>query len=516
MQSERGWPTWERGAWREAFAEVVTLELVAPRICHVPEAADWSLGDQAVEWSRAHKLKLDVEQEFMLRSMLGLRDDGLWQSFEFGLSAPRQNGKGEVLLARELFGIYELGEMLIVHSAHEFKTSARHFQRLEQAIRANDDLLARVARATETVKKRMVGFRYSHGDEAIELDNGAKIEFRTRTKSGLKGVDDVALLVLDEAQILSEWAHGTMVPTLRASTAVHGPQLVYAGNAPDKDKDDHAIVWTRVRERGLEGVDPSLVYHEYSLDFDSPDEVPEDVARDPDVWRQVNWAMAHGRVTVEHMEKEIRALGWRQFITELLNVGDYPDTELVGNQEISLQAWADCEDEKSVLADPICISFDVSPSRRTTICAAGLNEKGKRHVEVIHDRAGTGWVPERLQDLCDKHEVVEVACDGFGPANAIAAKVEEQTGVKVRRLKTGEYVDACGQFANGVEEGEFVHIGQDELTTSVRGARTRPLVDRWAWSRSKSRTDPGALIAGSIALWSAIDRDVGADGLAIF
>jgi hypothetical protein len=75
------------------------------------------------------------------------------------------------------------------------------------------------------------------------------------------------LLVLDESQILSEWAHGTMVPTLRASTAERGPQLVYAGNAPDEEKDDHAIVWTRVRERGLAADDPSLVYHEYSLGF---------------------------------------------------------------------------------------------------------------------------------------------------------------------------------------------------------------------------------------------------------
>jgi hypothetical protein len=34
------------------------------------------------------------------------------------------------------------------------------------------------------------------------------------------------------------------------------------------------------------------------------------------------------------------------------------------------------------------------------------------------------------------------------------------------------------------------------------------MVDRWAWSRSKSKTDPGPLIAASIALWSAVDRDI--------
>jgi hypothetical protein len=483
-------------------------DLVRPRICHVPDAADWSLGDRAVEWSRDHKLRLDPEQEFMLRSMLGLDSDGRYQSFEFGLSAPRQNGKGEVLLARELFGLYELGERLIIHSAHEFKTSARHFKRLEIAIRANPDLLAAVERS-DIGQMRMVGFRYSHGDESIKLQDGSMIEFRTRTKSGLKGVDDVALLVLDESQILSEWAHGTMVPTLRASTAQRGPQLVYAGNAPDQDKDDHAIVWTRLRERALAGDEDSLVYHEYSLDYESPEEVPEGVASDPVEWAKVNWAMAHGRVTVKHMQKEFRLFqGGRQFMTELLNVGDYPDTDLIGNSEISLEAWADCEDEGSVLEDPVCLAFDISPGRRTTISASGLNRRRKLHVEVVNSRAGTAWVPERMLELCESHEVVQIICDGFGPANAIAAKVEEQTGLKVRRMKTGEYADACGQFANAIDEHDMVHLGQEELNTSVRGARTRPLVDRWAWSRSKSKTDPGPVIACSIALWSAVDRDI--------
>lgn len=494
---------------------MVTLEIVRPRVCHVPEADDWSLGDQAVEWCRAHKMGLDPEQEFMLRSMLGVNEDGLWRSFEFALSAPRQNGKGEVLMARELFGLFELGERFIVHSAHEFKTSVRHFKRIEEVIRRCPDLLARMKRSP-VGQQRIVGFLYSHGDESVELQDGAKIEFRTRTKSGLKGVDDVALLVLDEAQILSEWAHGTMVPTLRASTADRGPQLVYAGNAPDKDKDDHAIVWTRVRERGLAGDDESLVYHEYSLDFDTPDEVPEDVARDPDVWRQVNWAMVRGRVTEDHMAKEVRALGWRQFVTELLNVGDYPDTDLVGNSEISLEAWADCEDTESVLQDPVVLMFEVAPSRRSTISAAGFNEAGRKHVEVVNDREGTAWVPERLAELCQKWEVAEVVCDGFGPANMIADRVEEQTGLKVRRLKTGEFVDACAMFADEVAERQVAHIGQDQLTTSVRGARTRPLVDRWAWSRSKSKTNAGPLISCSGALWAAIDLDIAAVGVGVF
>jgi hypothetical protein len=471
-----------------------------------PEVYDSSLSDQAVEWARDHRLTLDPEQEMMLWSMLGLDESGRWQAFEWAVNAPRQNGKNEVLIARELFGLYVLGETQIVHSAHEFKTSARHFSRLEQVIRSNDDLLARVKRS-DLGSNRQIGFRYSHGDECIELDTGAKIEFRTRTKAGMKGFDDVSLLVLDEAQILSEWAHGAMVPTLRASTAAHGPLLLYSGNAADKEIHEHAVVWTRLRERGIAG-DGDLVYFEWSLDFDSPEEVPEETAQDENEWRRVNWAMDRGRIRADHMAKELKSLGWRQFCIELLGVGDYPDTDLLGNSEISLEAWAETENTESVLVDPIVFGFDVSPSRRTAIVAAGLNEKGEKHVELVKLQAGVGWVPGWLAERCEKHEVLEVVCDGFGPANAIAGHVEEQTGLSVRRLKSGDYADSCGMFANEVEEKTLVHIGQEELTTAVRGARTRPLVDRWAWSRSKSKTDPGPLIAASIALWDAVDRDI--------
>lgn len=483
-----------------------------PRICWVPDAPK-SLGDEAVEWTRAHKMRLDHEQEFMLAKMFGLREDDRWQAFEIGLNAPRQNGKNEVLIARELYGIYELGERLIVHSAHEFKTSARHFKRLEQVIRANPDLLAKVKRSARG-QQEIIGFRYSHGDEAIELQDDRRIEFRTRTKSGMKGFDDVALLVLDEAQILSEWAHGAMVPTLRASTAVHGPQLIYSGNAADQEKHEHAVVWTRVRERGIAGDDESLVYFEYSLDYDHPDEIPDEVASDPDEWRKVNWAMVRGRVLEEQMARELRSLGRREFAIELLGVGDYPATDGSADSMISMESWGDCEDEASELVDPVVLAFDVSPDRRTSIAAAGMNQQGKQHVEVVVARAGTAWVPQKMAELCSRHEVVEVLCDGFGPANSIANRIEEDAGLKVRRINSGEYADACGLIVGEIEERKLKHIGQDELTTAVRGVRARPLVDRSAWSRFKSKTDPGPLIAATIAVWAAAEANFGA--VAIF
>jgi hypothetical protein len=489
----------------EESAEVagVVTEVVRPRICSSPDSPS-SLGREAVEFARRVGLTLDPEQELALEVSLGVRADGRWSSFEVGVNMPRQNGKGEILLARELFGLFELGETFIVHSAHEFKTSELHFRRMEGAVRESEELLARVKRSGSG---RVIGFRYSHGDEAIELEDGARIEFRTRTRSGMRGFADVSVLVLDEAMIISQSAHGSMIPTLRASKAKRGPQLWYAGSAVDQEVHDHGVVWTRVRDRGI-AADSDLTYLEWSLDFEHPDEVPDEVASDPVEWRKVNFAIGRGRVLEEHMAREYRALSPREFATELLGVGDYPVTDGSAGMVISAQAWADLEDDGSELLDPVCIAFDVSPSRKTSIAAAGMTGSGKLHVEVINARAGTGWVADRLAELYERHEVEEIVCDGFGPSVAIARRVDDAV-VTVRRVHAGEYAEACGVFEDLVGERQLRHIGQDELTAAIRGARTRPLVDRWAWSRTKSVADVGPLIAATLATWSASQHDLG-------
>lgn len=331
----------------------------------------------------------------------------------------------------------------------------------------------------------------------------------------MRGFDDVALLVLDEAMILSEFAHGSMLPTVRASKAERGPQIVYAGSAADQATHDNAIVWARVRERGLEGGDPSLTYAEWSLDFDHPDEVPDDVASDPERWREVNFAIGNGRVLQEHMAHEFRSLGRRQFVVELLGVGDWPATDMSADLILTSEQWDDASDPMSELLDPVCIAFDVSPQRRTSIVSAGANKDGKLHVEVIHAKPGTGWAAARLEELYRNHEVVEMICDGLGPCVAIAKRLEEE-GIPVRRTNSPQYAEACGLFVDHVAEQIVTHIGQDELALAVRGARARPLVDRWAWSRTKSIGDVGPLVAASLALWSAVDTGILNSELAIF
>jgi len=483
---------------------VTDVELVKPRVWHVPPCSS-SLGDEAVAFARRIGMSLDPEQELILRGSLGVGDDGRWQTLEVGVNVPRQNGKGEVLLARELFGAFELGERLVIHTAHEFKTSAEHFQRLEDVVRNCPELHARIKRSDTG---RIVGYRYSHGEESIELQTGERIEFKTRTKSGMRGFAGVDCLVLDEAMIISESAHSSALPIIRASSAPRGPQVWLTGSAVDQESMDHGVVWTRVRERGLAGDDPMLTYFEWSVDADHPDEVSDETMLDPDVWRSVNFAIVRGRVTVKHMEWERRSMSPRGFVVELLGVGDYPPTDASADQLVALEDWLALEDTGSVLVDPICLAFDVSPDRRTAIVAAGLNEQGRMHVEVIHANAGTGWVHDRLVELYDKHDVEQIVCDGYAPSSAIARRVDE-AGITVKRLDTLEYGNACTLFVDAIGESSLRHLGQDEMTSAIRGAKSRPLVDRFAWSRTKSSADISPLVAATLAHWSAVENNVG-------
>lgn len=443
---------------------------------------------------------MDDWQKAVLTEILGVNELGRWVHFEIGLNVARQNGKGAVLEARELAALFLTGEKLAVHTAHEFATSQEHFRRVEELIQNTPELHKQV--------KDRSGYRHSHGDESINLKNGNRLVFKTRTKSGLRGFAGVDFLSLDEAMILNEASHGAMMPTLRASQAPRGPQLMYSGSAVDQEIHDHGVVWTRVRERGLaQDPEDSLAYFEYSVDAEHPDDVSDEMAIDRENWKRANPALGI-RITEEHMEREYRSMAARTFAVELLGVGDWPATDISSDLLITPEQWADVEDPTSVLMDPVCIAFDISPERHASILAAGRNDQGKFGIEVIHSRSGTGWVAERMEHLYRNHEVAEVVCDGFGPSAAIARLIDD-AGITVRRMDSGDYGKACGFFVDAVGEKTLRHIGQQELDHAIRGAKARPLVDRWAWSRTKSTVNISPLVAATLALYSAHENDVG-------
>ena len=169
-----------------------------------------------------------------------MRSDGRWSAFEVGLVVPRQNGKGAILEALELAGLFLWDEMLILHSAHEFKTAREGFLRLGARIAANPWLAGRVLREWR-----------SHGDEGFELKSGARLRFVARTGGSGRGFS-ADRVVLDEAFKLDDTAMGALLPTLSARP---NPQIWYTSSAPKVDSSQlHSV-----RARGVAGGDPGAL-----------------------------------------------------------------------------------------------------------------------------------------------------------------------------------------------------------------------------------------------------------------
>jgi hypothetical protein len=64
-----------------------------------------------------------------------------------------------------------------------------------------------------------------------------------------------------------------------------------------------------------------------------------------------------------------------------------------------------------------------------------------------------------------------------------------------------QYGAACGTFTDTVRQGGLVHLGQEELTVALDGAKSRPLGDGlWGWGRKIASADISPLVAATLAL----------------
>lgn len=430
-------------------------------------------------------LVLDEWQRLVLEHGLGVRDDGAWAAFEVGLNVARQNGKGGVIEARELAGLFLFGEQLIIHTAHNFSTAREAFLRLTTLIEMSPALDAQVRKINA-----------SNTEWGVTLKSGQRLQYRTRTKGGARGFS-APTLIFDEAMFLPEYTIGAVMPIV---SAMEHPQIWYAGSAVDQAIHEDGVVFARVRERGLKGDDPSLAYFEWSAGVASPDDLDEAMLADEGLWAQANPALGI-RIAPEHVANEQRSMDARTFAVERLGVGDWPRTDGTADSMISPEQWALLTDAASSIVGPVCFAFDVSPDRAwASIAASGVREDGLAHVEIVDRRRGTSWLPARLGELCEAHEVGAVLCDASGPAASLLHELVE-VDPEITVVSARDHANACGLLFDRVDEMAVRHLGTPELTAAVKGATTRPLGDAWAWSRKSASVDISPLVAVTLALF---------------
>ncbi len=467
-----------------------------PRIFSAP-AFSSSTGPEAIDLCRMVGLGLDYWQQQHLTAALGESSPGRWAALEVAEVVPRQNGKNGELEGRQLTGLFLLEEGLQIHSAHQADTSVEQCLRLEGLIEGTPELSRRV----KSIKK-------GKGDECIQLHRNPRtgraprLRFRTRTGGGGRGFSCDALY-LDEAMILPEAFHGTLMPVLSARP---NPQLWYTGSAVDQEVHEHGRVLARIRARGLTGEDASLVYLEFSLPVETPDDVTGEMAADPESWARANPALGV-RISVEYVANEQRSMSARAFAVERLGVGDWPDLSEDAGRVITDAAWmaVGCTDESKRIVSSRAFAVDVNPDRTWgSIGSAGWRDDSLWHVAIVDRKRGTGWIVDRAVELQAEYVGCPFVLDKRGPAANLIEDLRA-AGVNVMEIDAGDYARACSGFYDAVANRTMRYpVPQPELDEAVRDARTQPLGDAWKWSRKNSTSaDITPLVAGSLALWGA-------------
>jgi hypothetical protein len=197
-----------------------------PHFRFVPLHAS-SAGRDCIDLAAGAGLHLDDWQCDVIEGALGRTARDRWAAMEVGLVVPRQNGKGGILEARQLFGLYlNKRDRLQTHTAHRFDTCLDHFRRVADLIESTPELLELVKDNGRGVGDRPSGIKDSNGKEAIELANGKRLTFKARSKGSGRGFSGDAVY-FDEAFWLLEV--GSLIPSLSAR---EDPQIWYASSAP--------------------------------------------------------------------------------------------------------------------------------------------------------------------------------------------------------------------------------------------------------------------------------------------
>ena len=183
--------------------------------------------------------RFDVWQRQINRIILAKSADGFWSARNAVLSIPRQTGK-----------TYDIGWVAIHRAARtpgmRIVWTAQHFSVIKDTF---ESLCAIVLRPEMSgLVDPDHGISLAAGKEEIRFRNGSRIFFRARERGALRGVKKIALLVIDEAQHLSDSAMASMLPT---QNRAYNPQTIYMGTPPGPR--DNGEAFTRLRDKARAG-----------------------------------------------------------------------------------------------------------------------------------------------------------------------------------------------------------------------------------------------------------------------
>lgn len=399
------------------------------------------------------EISLDSWQIGLSAAVLAKRESGLYACGIGGavISIPRQVGKTYTIGAL-VFGLCMAQPgLLVLWTAHRTRTHNETF-------RAMDGMAQRPG-----VKRHIRAVRKANGEQEIEFANGSRILFGARESGFGRGFARVDVLVLDEAQILTEKAMEDMVP---ATNAAPNGLVLMMGTPPRPN--DPGEVFSGRRDSALSGEDGDVLFIEMSAD-------PGADPNDKDQWRKAN--PSYPLRTTDHAILRMRKLlgSVESFKREGLGIWDEKQQ---GRRAFGPGVW------DAAKADPptdgvrsFGVKFTADGSH-VALAGAVKPTDGPIHVEAIKQAPmsdGTQWLVDFLVER--KSSTATIAVDGKAGVGYLVNALRDE-GVPARMIvtpTTDQVITAHGLLDRGVTQGATTHSGQQELNDQATSAVRRKI-----------------------------------------
>lgn len=449
-----------------------------------------SRGKEAVEAYERSGKKAIQWQKNLCKSIMAVNSHGLWVHQKFGFSVPRRNGKNEVVVMREMWGL-EHGEQ-ICHTAHRTSTSRASWTRLCKLLTAAG--YVELGRKKKDEPDPENGFRLNkqQGLERITLiKSGGEISFRTRTPNGGLG-EGFDLLVIDEAQEYTDAQESALVYTVSDSA---NPQTIFCGTPPTPIS--AGTVFLKMRNETLAGKSFETGWAEWSIEKQTAD------VENTDLWYETNPSMGYhlderkvrAEIRGDKIDFNIQRLGlWLQYNQHSAITQEEWDAlrepalpELTGRLHVGVKYGRD--------GTNVAMSIAV----RTT--------DERIFVETIDCRpvrAGNEWILLFL----DKADVATVVVDGDGGKALLADGMKSLHLGKPTIPTVKEIILANAAFEQGIQDKKICHMGQPSLAAAASNCDKRTIGSNGGFGFRSLREDIEIALLDSVILayWSCLEE----------
>lgn len=401
-------------------------------------------GQHLVEW-----------QKIQLNAIMEMQPDGLWKNMTYGLSVSRRNGKGEVLSARELYGIVMLGEK-VCHTAHRTTTSHDAFTRLYRLLKKAG--YEEHSRKAKVMSENSFFASKQFGLEHIEIVGHGEIDFRTRSDNGGLG-EGFDLLVIDEAQEYTAKQESALIYTVSAS---QNPQTIMTGTPPTAVS--HGDVFRKIRDSVMTGKAQDTGWSEWSVE-----KLTKDI-ENIDLWYECNPSL--GTVLRERNIRSELSVGEVDFNIQRLGLW----LEYARRSEISAAEWNALKcDKLPDLYDRYYFGVKFGKDGvNNALSVAVKTSDGKIFVETMDcrpAREGCGWMLEYFANA----KTEAVAIDGANGQRILADAMTEHDFIAPILPKVAEVITANALFEQAVAQQTICHMGQPSLAESVSNCEKRAI-----------------------------------------